>query len=65
MIDDEQAASALVDTKFGPPKVLWCTALYFGTPTGQKKRTKKKLRSATVAIDRARGPRCPRQVLMF
>jgi hypothetical protein len=65
MIDDEQAASALAGTNFGPPKVLWCTALYFGTSTGQKKGTKKKLRSATVAKDRARGPRCPRQVLMY
>jgi hypothetical protein len=54
MIDDEQAASALADIKFGPPKVLWCTALHLGDPTGRKKRTKKKLRSATVAIDRER-----------
>jgi hypothetical protein len=51
--------------KFGRRKALWCTALYFGASTGQNKRTKNRLRSVTVAADRGRGTRCPKQLPMY
>ena len=57
--------SVVAGSKFWATQGSVVHGTVFPALTGQNERTEKKLRSATVAADRTRGPKCLRQVQMY